>query len=162
MFYHNYVLGFTVILVAIFVLVRSTPPPPTPLLFMQHFCPSYHTPSFMLCSPASDWDMLHGKHFRVVGFSENVSNLTIFNVVSQKSGDQAHLLHAAVVILILILTIWCGPDDPFQNGLRNKNGIIDYLKGYIYYSGGIMQKKTQKRSVWGGGRGERHLLDRML
>lgn len=63
-------------------------------------------------------------------FWDNIYNLTIFDVVSQKACDQTCLLHAAVVILIL--TIWHWPNDPFQDGLRNKNSLKNYkLKGYI-------------------------------
>ena len=35
-------------------------------------------------------------------------------------------------MVILSLTICHWPDDPFQDGLRNKNSLTDYkLKGYI-------------------------------
>ena len=68
--------------------------------------------------------------FRSLFFWDNIYNLTIFDVVSQKACDQACLLHAAVVILIL--TIWHWPDDPFEDGLRNKNSLKNYkLKGYL-------------------------------
>ena len=64
-------------------------------------------------------------------FWDNIYNLTIFNVVSQKACDQVCLLQAAVAILILILTIQQWSDDSFQDGLRNKNTLKTVnCKGY--------------------------------
>ena len=64
-------------------------------------------------------------------FWDNIYNLTIFNVVSQKACDQVCLLQAAVAILILILTIQQWSDDSFQDGLRNKNTLKTVnWKGY--------------------------------